>query len=114
MTKLPQLDSGLAIPVFNPGDDPIACLNKAMTFMSLVAASRFLSTNNQLRTSSNVRNHATIQDGRVIVQHVQGRQVKSYAGTRNKGNATSLKGNNASGKARVVKCYNYQGEGNMA
>ncbi|GJU44456.1 hypothetical protein Tco_1201722 [Tanacetum coccineum] len=46
------------------GDDPIACLNKAMAFMSTVMASRFLSTNNQLRTSSNLRNQATIQDGR--------------------------------------------------
>ncbi|GJZ82554.1 retrovirus-related pol polyprotein from transposon TNT 1-94 [Tanacetum coccineum] len=30
--------------------------------------------NNQLRTSSNTRNQATIQDGRVVVQNVQGRQ----------------------------------------
>ncbi|GKD79085.1 hypothetical protein Tco_1341706 [Tanacetum coccineum] len=63
------------------GDDLIACLNKAMTFLSDVAASRFPSTNNQLRTSSNPRNQATIQDGRVIVQQVQGRQGQSYVGT---------------------------------
>nr|GFA82496.1 hypothetical protein [Tanacetum cinerariifolium] len=31
-------------------------------------------TNNQLKTSSNTRNQATIQDGRVVVQNVQGRQ----------------------------------------
>ncbi|GKB11335.1 hypothetical protein Tco_0845258 [Tanacetum coccineum] len=31
-------------------------------------------TNIQLRTSSNTRNQATIQDGRVVVQNVQGRQ----------------------------------------
>ncbi|GKG10988.1 hypothetical protein Tco_0342388, partial [Tanacetum coccineum] len=55
--------------------DPIACLNKAMAFMSAIAASRFLSTNNQLRIFSNLRNQATIQDSRVIVQQVQGRQV---------------------------------------
>ncbi|GJX81738.1 reverse transcriptase domain-containing protein [Tanacetum coccineum] len=30
------------------------------------------------------------------------------------GNATSSKGSSASGQARVVKCYNYQGEGHMA
>nr|GEX33248.1 hypothetical protein [Tanacetum cinerariifolium] len=30
------------------------------------------------------------------------------------GNATSLRENTTSGQARVVKCYNYQGEGNMA
>nr|GEX85897.1 hypothetical protein [Tanacetum cinerariifolium] len=33
-----------------------------------------------LRTSSNPRNQATIQDGRVTVQQVQGRQNQSYAG----------------------------------
>ncbi|GKB29086.1 hypothetical protein Tco_0868487 [Tanacetum coccineum] len=30
--EFPQLDSGLAVLVFLPGDDPIACLNKAMAF----------------------------------------------------------------------------------
>nr|GEX56688.1 hypothetical protein [Tanacetum cinerariifolium] len=36
-------------------DDPIACLNKAMAFLTAVASSRFPSTNNQLRTSSNTK-----------------------------------------------------------
>ena len=31
-------------------------------------------TNNQLRTSSNPRNQATVEDGRVVIQNVQGRQ----------------------------------------
>nr|GEU41982.1 hypothetical protein [Tanacetum cinerariifolium] len=52
------------------GDDSIACLNKAMAFLTAVAASRFPSTNNQLKTSSNTRNQVTIQDVRVIVQQV--------------------------------------------
>ncbi|GKD14883.1 hypothetical protein Tco_1199290 [Tanacetum coccineum] len=74
------MDSCLFIPMFNQRDDPIACLNKAMAFLTVVASSRFLSTNNQLRTSSNPRNQATIQDDRVRVQQVQGRQGQSYAG----------------------------------
>ncbi|GJY17536.1 integrase, catalytic region, zinc finger, CCHC-type containing protein [Tanacetum coccineum] len=114
MTESPLMDSGFAVPVFSPGDDPIACLNKAMAFLTAVASSRFPSTNNQLRTSSNPRNQATIQDGRVTVQQVQGRQGQSYSGTGYKSNATSSGGNNASGQARVVKCYNCQGEGHMA
>ncbi|GKC77151.1 hypothetical protein Tco_1127925 [Tanacetum coccineum] len=73
MTEFPQLDSSL-VPVFTQGDDPIAHLNKVMAFLSAVAASRFPSTNNQLRTSSNSRQQATIQDGRVTVQQVKGRQ----------------------------------------
>ncbi|GJZ49018.1 integrase, catalytic region, zinc finger, CCHC-type containing protein, partial [Tanacetum coccineum] len=104
----------LVVLVFTQGDDLIACLNKAMAFLTVVASSRFPSTNNQLRTSSNPRNQATIQDGKVTVQQVQGRQGQSYAGTGYIGNATSSRGNNEGGQARVVKCYNCQGEGHMA
>ncbi|GJZ79251.1 hypothetical protein Tco_0644088 [Tanacetum coccineum] len=82
-----------AVPVFSPGDDPIACLNKAMAFLTAVASSRFPTTNNQLRTSSNPRNQATIQDGRVTVQQVQGRQGQNYSGTTYKNNATSSREN---------------------
>ncbi|GKF74257.1 retrovirus-related pol polyprotein from transposon TNT 1-94, partial [Tanacetum coccineum] len=64
--------------------------------------------------TSNPRNQETIQDGRVTVQQIQGRQSQSYAGIGNRGNATTSKGNYASGQPRVVKCYNCQGEGNMA
>ncbi|GJZ88256.1 hypothetical protein Tco_0660038, partial [Tanacetum coccineum] len=56
---------------------------------------------------SNPKNQATIQDGRVTVQQVQRRQTQSYVGTRNKGIATTSKGNYAAG-------YNCQGEGHMA
>ncbi|GJT19780.1 retrovirus-related pol polyprotein from transposon TNT 1-94 [Tanacetum coccineum] len=80
MTESPFVDSGFAVLVFYPGDDPIACINKAMAFLTAIASSWFPSTNNQLRTSSNPRNQATIQDV----------------------------------KARVVKCYNCQGEGHIA
>ncbi|GKC07064.1 hypothetical protein Tco_0998674 [Tanacetum coccineum] len=65
--EFPQLDSGLVVPTFQQGEDPIDCINKAMTFLSDVA-SRFPSSTNQLKTSSNPRNQATIQDGRVTVQ----------------------------------------------
>ncbi|GKB43896.1 hypothetical protein Tco_0888838, partial [Tanacetum coccineum] len=30
----PQLDSGVAVPTFQQGEDPIECINKAMTFLS--------------------------------------------------------------------------------
>nr|GEW48525.1 hypothetical protein [Tanacetum cinerariifolium] len=79
-----------------------------MAFLTAVSSLRFPSTNNQLRTLSNPRNQATIQDGRVIVQQVQGRQGQSYSGAGYKSNATSSRGNNSSGQARVVKCYNCQ------
>ncbi|GJS35930.1 retrovirus-related pol polyprotein from transposon TNT 1-94 [Tanacetum coccineum] len=63
MTEFPQLDSGLSIHMFTQGDDPIACLNKAMDFLTV----------------------ATIQDGRDTMQQVQGRQGQSYTGTGYKG-----------------------------
>ncbi|GKF27475.1 hypothetical protein Tco_0083369 [Tanacetum coccineum] len=110
MTESPFVDSGFAVPVFSPGDDPIGCLNKAMTFLTVVASSRFPTTNNQHRTSSNPRNQATIQDGRVTVQQVQGIQGQNYSGNTYKSNATSSRGNTTSGHARVVKCYSCQGE----
>ncbi|GKA14358.1 retrovirus-related pol polyprotein from transposon TNT 1-94 [Tanacetum coccineum] len=114
MTESPFRDSGFVVPVFSLGDDQIACHNKAMAFLTAVASSRFPTTNNQLRTSSNLRNQATIQDGRVTVQQVQRRQGQNYSGTTYKSNASSSKGNTTSGQARVVKRYNCQGEGHMS
>ncbi|GJS95949.1 hypothetical protein Tco_0802917 [Tanacetum coccineum] len=73
MAEFPQIDSGLAVPVFKQGDDPIDAINKMMSFLSTVVISHFPSTNNQLRNSSNPRQQATIHDGRVIVQPFQGR-----------------------------------------
>nr|GEV52987.1 hypothetical protein [Tanacetum cinerariifolium] len=83
-------------------------------FLIAVASLRFPSTNNQLKTSSNPRNQSTIQDGRVIVKQVQGRQGQSYFGTSYKSNAFNSGENNASGHIRVVKCYNCQDEEQLA
>ncbi|GJR49036.1 integrase, catalytic region, zinc finger, CCHC-type containing protein [Tanacetum coccineum] len=41
-------------------------------------------------------------------------RAKNYSGTTYKSNATNSKENTTSGQARVVKCYNCQGEGHMA
>ncbi|GJY71508.1 hypothetical protein Tco_0475211 [Tanacetum coccineum] len=66
-STLKSSHSSLAVPTFQQGDDPIECINKEIAFLSTIA-SRFLPSNNQLRTSSNPRNQETIQDGRVIIQ----------------------------------------------
>ncbi|GJT74876.1 hypothetical protein Tco_1041601 [Tanacetum coccineum] len=66
MTESPFVDSSFDVYVFSPGDDPIACLNKAMDYLTVVASSRFSSTNNQLKTSYNPRNQDTIQDGEIL------------------------------------------------
>ncbi|GKD52625.1 retrovirus-related pol polyprotein from transposon TNT 1-94, partial [Tanacetum coccineum] len=82
--------------------------------------------NNQLRTSSNARNNATVQDGRVVVQDVRGRYnannqgrpfqrnnargnvVAGNAGGQNRG------GNVNPGQAKPIKCYNCNGLGHIA
>ncbi|GJZ27352.1 retrovirus-related pol polyprotein from transposon TNT 1-94, partial [Tanacetum coccineum] len=70
----------LTIPVFKHGDDPIDAINQVMSFLSVVVTSRYPATNNQLRNSSNPRQQDTINDGRVTIQPVQGRQISYAAG----------------------------------
>nr|GFA18737.1 hypothetical protein [Tanacetum cinerariifolium] len=67
-------EAGLVVPVFQKGDDPIDAINHMMSFLTSVVASRYPATNNQLRTSSNPRQQATINNGRVTIQPIQGRQ----------------------------------------
>ncbi|GKC49281.1 integrase, catalytic region, zinc finger, CCHC-type containing protein [Tanacetum coccineum] len=57
---------------------------------------------------------ATIQDGRVTVQQIQGRQTQSFTGIGNRGIATTSRGDYAASQPKVMKCYNCQGEGHMA
>nr|GEV55917.1 copia protein [Tanacetum cinerariifolium] len=107
--EFPQMKSGLSVPTFLLGDNLIAFLNKVMVFMSTVFSLRFPPTNNQLRTSSNPRNQATIQDGRITIQQVQGRQGQNVVGSGYQGNSSGSRGN-LTRKAKTMKCYNYQDE----
>nr|GEY01223.1 hypothetical protein [Tanacetum cinerariifolium] len=72
---------GLVVPVFQKGDDPINAINHMMSFLTVVVTSRYPPTNNQLRNSSNPRQQATINNGRVTVQLIQGRQNSLAAST---------------------------------
>nr|GFB15008.1 hypothetical protein [Tanacetum cinerariifolium] len=76
-----QLDSGLTVLMFKQGDDPIDNNNHMMSFPSDVVTSRYPTTNNQLTNSLNPRQQATINDGRVTLQPVQGRQISFAMGT---------------------------------
>nr|GFC70264.1 hypothetical protein [Tanacetum cinerariifolium] len=64
-------DTGLVVPVFQKGDDPIDVINHMMSFLTSVVTSRYPLTNNQLRTSSNPRQQATINNGRVLLVQAQ-------------------------------------------
>ncbi|GKA35371.1 putative ribonuclease H-like domain-containing protein [Tanacetum coccineum] len=70
------------------------------------------STNNQLRNSSNPKQQATINDGRVTLQPVQGRQISIATGTTRTYTPGESRSN--SGKQRTVICYNCKGEGHMS
>ncbi|GJS41515.1 retrovirus-related pol polyprotein from transposon TNT 1-94 [Tanacetum coccineum] len=90
-----QPDSGLIVLVFQRGDDPIDP-----------------TTNNQLRNSSNPRKQATINDGRVTLQPIQGRKTSFAAVTTRTYTPGASRSN--SGKQRSVICYNCKGEGHMS
>ncbi|GJU20401.1 integrase, catalytic region, zinc finger, CCHC-type containing protein [Tanacetum coccineum] len=111
-SEFPQLDSGLIVPVFQKGDDPIDAINHMMSFLTAVVTSRYPTTNNQLRNSSNPRQQATINDGRVTLQPIQGRHTSFAAGT-TRTYTPGASGSN-SGKQRTVICYNCKGEGHMS
>nr|GEU50145.1 Gag-Pol polyprotein [Tanacetum cinerariifolium] len=57
-------DTGLVVPVFQKGDDPIDAINHMMSFLTLVLTSRYPSTNNHLRNSSNPSQQAIINNER--------------------------------------------------
>ncbi|GJV12346.1 retrovirus-related pol polyprotein from transposon TNT 1-94 [Tanacetum coccineum] len=111
-SEFSQPDSGLIVPMFKHGDDPIDAINHVMSFLSAVVTSCYPTTNNQLRNSSNLRQHTTVNDGRVTVQPIQGRQISYAAGT-TRTFTPGASGSN-SGKQRIVTCYNCKGEGHMS
>nr|GEV98642.1 retrovirus-related Pol polyprotein from transposon TNT 1-94 [Tanacetum cinerariifolium] len=73
-SKFPSLDLGLTVLVFKQGDDPIDAINHMMSFLSAFVTSRYPTTINQLRNSSNSRQQATINEGRITLQPIQGRK----------------------------------------
>nr|GEY41506.1 hypothetical protein [Tanacetum cinerariifolium] len=76
-----QPNSGLIVSVFQKGDYPIDAINHMMTFLTDVVTSRYPTTNNQLRNSSNPRQQATINNRRVTLQPIQGRKTSLAVGT---------------------------------
>nr|GEV05185.1 integrase, catalytic region, zinc finger, CCHC-type, peptidase aspartic, catalytic [Tanacetum cinerariifolium] len=61
-SEFSQPDTGLVVPVFQKGDDPIDAINHLMSFLTAVVTSRYPSTNNYLRRPS-----GTLKKQRVIV-----------------------------------------------
>nr|GFB30575.1 hypothetical protein [Tanacetum cinerariifolium] len=72
---------GLVVPVFQKGDDLIDAINHMISFLTAVVTSRYPAINNQLETSSNPRQQPTINNRRVTIQPIQGRQNFESAGS---------------------------------
>ncbi|GJZ26871.1 retrovirus-related pol polyprotein from transposon TNT 1-94 [Tanacetum coccineum] len=104
----------------------IESLSNSLALLTQSYKSHLPQTNNQLRTSSNARNKATVQDGRVVVQDVRGRynannQGKPFQRNNARGNvvAGNVGGQNRGGiinpgPAKPIKCYNCNGLGHIA
>nr|GEX30289.1 hypothetical protein [Tanacetum cinerariifolium] len=87
----------LVVLVFQKGNDPIDSINHMISFLIAVVTSRYPTINNQLRTSSNPRQQATINNERVTIQPIQGRQNSMTAGL---SRPYALGSSGASGKQR--------------
>nr|GEY65919.1 hypothetical protein [Tanacetum cinerariifolium] len=110
-----HLDSGLSLT-----DNLIENLTNTLALLTQSYKTFLPQTNNQLRTSSNTRNQATVQDGKVMVQNVQGRRNRGQGtnprggGAAGYGGVQNRVGNANPGQARQVKCYNCNGIGYIA
>ncbi|GKE56575.1 hypothetical protein Tco_1495760, partial [Tanacetum coccineum] len=102
-TNIDQLHAYLGKHEFHAnerGDDPFDDINHVMSFLTAVVTSRYPTTNNQLRNSSNPRQQATINDERVTLQPIQGR-ISSFAAGTIRTYTPKASGSN-SGKQRTV------------
>ncbi|GJT05394.1 hypothetical protein Tco_0839856 [Tanacetum coccineum] len=89
-----QLVSGLS-----PLDNLIENLTNTLALLTQSYKTYLPQTNNQLRTSSNIRNQATVQDSRVVVQNVQGRHNRGYGNNARGAGAAGYEGAHNSSKA---------------
>ncbi|GKF82474.1 hypothetical protein Tco_0244130 [Tanacetum coccineum] len=73
----------------------IESLSNSLALLTQLYKSHLPQINNQLRTSSNARNNAVVQDGKVVVQDVRGRYNANNQGRPFKRN--NAKGNGVAG-----------------
>ncbi|GJR62013.1 retrovirus-related pol polyprotein from transposon TNT 1-94 [Tanacetum coccineum] len=102
-----HLDSG-----YTQTDEILDTLTKQVALLAQSFRVNLPQTNNQLQTSSNIRNQATVQDGRIVVQNVQGQHNQNQrnfargASVAGNGGAHNRAGNANVGQGKPIKCYN--------
>ncbi|GJX61615.1 retrovirus-related pol polyprotein from transposon TNT 1-94 [Tanacetum coccineum] len=116
-----QMDSGSSST-----ENLIESLSNTLALLTQSYKSHLPQTNNQLRASSNARNKAMVQDGKVVVQDVRGRYNATNQGRpfqRNNARGNGVAGNVGAqnrggminpGQAKPIKCYNCNGLGHIA
>nr|GEY72311.1 hypothetical protein [Tanacetum cinerariifolium] len=91
-----------------------AMLETMKNMMNLMSGyqKRFPPMNNQLRTSSNSRSHATVNDGQIVTEPTQRKAPGnvSRAGT----SGTNSYAQKTEKPVKKIICYNYRGEGHVA
>ncbi|GKB04012.1 hypothetical protein Tco_0832155, partial [Tanacetum coccineum] len=93
-------------------DEILDTLTKQVALLAQSFRVNLPQINNQLQTSSNTHNQATVQDGRIMVQIVQGRYNPNQrnfargAGVAGNGGAHNRAGNANAGQGKLIKCYN--------
>ncbi|GJV68662.1 retrovirus-related pol polyprotein from transposon TNT 1-94, partial [Tanacetum coccineum] len=104
----------------------IESLSNSLALLTQSYKSHLPQTNNQLRASSNARNKAMVQDGKVVVQDVRGRynannQGRPFQRNNARGNGIARNGGGHNrggiinpGQAKPIKCYNYNRLGHIA
>ncbi|GJZ38515.1 retrovirus-related pol polyprotein from transposon TNT 1-94 [Tanacetum coccineum] len=92
-------------------DAMLATMNQIVNLLSGFQK-QFPPTNNQLRTSSNSRSHATVHDGQIITETVQRRAPGNVGNTGNRG--TQNYGQMTDNVGKKVICYNCRGEGHVS
>ncbi|GJS79651.1 integrase, catalytic region, zinc finger, CCHC-type containing protein [Tanacetum coccineum] len=83
----------------SPNDALMATMTQIANLLSGFQK-QFPPTNNQLRTSSNSRTHATVHDGHIVTEPIQ-RKAPGNVG-------------NTGARGKKVICYNCRGEGHVA
>ncbi|GJV00204.1 retrovirus-related pol polyprotein from transposon TNT 1-94 [Tanacetum coccineum] len=113
-TPLPSTSS-LTLPpqpaAQSSNDAMLATMNQIVNLLSGFQK-QFPPTNNQLRTSSNSRSHATVHDGQIITETVQRRAPGNVGNTGNQGTKNYRQMTDNVGKK--VICYNCRREGHVS
>nr|GEZ24248.1 hypothetical protein [Tanacetum cinerariifolium] len=114
-TNPPPSTSSLTLPpqpaTQSSNDAMLATMNQIVNLLSGFQK-QFPPTNNQLRTSSNLRSHATVHDEQIVTETIQRKASSNVGNIGTRG--TQSYGQVTENKGKLVICYNCRGEGHVS